>query len=105
MYTIVESAIFARKARELLSEESLEALAEYLALNPNAGAVIPSSGGLRKLRWGSRFGGKRGGYRIIYFNRLLQGEVVLLVIFSKRRLANYSSRELMRLKKAIDNDN
>ena len=39
MYTIVESAIFARKARALLSEESLEALAEYLALNPNAGVV------------------------------------------------------------------
>jgi len=104
VYTIIESAIFARKARELLSEESLEALAEYLACNPNTGAVIPGSGGLRKLRWRSRFGGKRGGHRVIYFNRLKQGQIVLLTIFAKRQDENYSSKELMRLKKVFDND-
>ena len=104
MYTIVESAIFARKARELLSKESLEALAEYLALNPNAGAVIPGSGGLRKLRWGSRFGGKRGGYRIIYFNRLQRGQVLLVAIYSKRRQEDFTNNELIRFKKAFDDD-
>ena len=104
MYTIVESAIFARKARALLSEESLEALAEYLALNPNAGVVIPGSGGLRKLRWGSRFGGKRGGYRVIYFNRLQRGQVLLVVIYSKRRHDNFTNDELIQFKKALEDD-
>ena len=105
MYTIVESAIFARKANELLSEESREALATYLALFPNAGALIPGSGGLRKLRWGSRHGGKRGGLRVIYFNRLPRGQVLLVTIFSKRRLENFSNKELLQFKKAFYDDN
>ena len=40
MYTIIESAIFARKADVLLSNESREALAVYLALIPNAVVLI-----------------------------------------------------------------
>jgi len=105
VYTIVESAIFARKANDLLSEESRAALAIYLALFPNAGSVIPGSGGLRKLRWGSRHGGKRGGLRLIYFNRLHLGQILLVTIFSKRRLENFSSKELLQFKKALDDDN
>jgi len=105
VYTIVESATFARKANELLSEESRGALAIYLALFPNAGVVIPGSGGLRKLRWGSRHGGKRGGLRLIYFNRLQRGQVLLVTIFSKRRLENFSNKELLQFKKAFDDDN
>ena len=105
MYTVVESAIFAKKARELLSEDSLEELAEYRARNPDASAVIPGSGGLRKLRWGSRFGGKRGGHRVIYFNRLQQGKVLLAAIYSKRRRENFTNDELIQFKKAFDDDN
>ena len=104
MYTIVESAIFAKKARELLSEDSREALAEILARNPRIGAVIPGSGGLRKLRWGSRFGGKRGGHRVIYFNRLQQGQVLLVAIYSKRQHENFTNDELIRFKKAFADD-
>ena len=104
MYTIVESAIFAKKARELLSEDSREALAETLARNPRIGAVIPGSGGLRKLRWGSRFGGKRGGHRVIYFNRLQRGQVLLVAIYSKRRHENFTNDELIQFKKAFDDD-
>lgn len=105
MYTIVESAIFAKKARELLSEESREALAENLARNPDTGAVIPGSGGLRKLRWGSKFGGKRGGHRVIYFNRLQRGQVLLVAIYSKRQRKNFTNDELIQFKKAFDDDN
>ena len=104
MYTIVESVNFARKANELLSEESREALATYLALFPNAGALIPGSGGLRKLRWRSRRSGKRGGLRVINFNRLPRGQVLLVTIFSKRRLENFSKKELLQFRKAFDHD-
>ena len=104
MYTIVESAIFAKKAGELLSEDSREALVEIFARNPCIGAVIPGSGGLRKLRWGSRFGGKRGGHRVIYFNRLQRGQVLLVAIYSKRRHENFTNDELIQFKKALDDD-
>ena len=105
MYTIVESAIFARKADELLSDESREALAAYLATLPNAGVVIPGSGGLRKLRWGTKLGGKRGGLRVVYFNQLQQGQVVLIAVFSKREREDFSAKELMLFKKAFHDDN
>jgi len=105
VYTIIESAIFARKADVLLSNERREALAVYLALFPNAGVVIPGSGGLRKLRWGVNLGGKRGGLRIIYFNQPHCGQVVLITVFSKRRREGFSKKELMLFRKAFDDDN
>ena len=36
-------------------------------LRPEQGAVIQGSGGLRKVRWATPGGGKRGGLRIIYY--------------------------------------
>jgi hypothetical protein len=38
-----------------------------LVLRPEQGAVIPGSGGLRKLRWAAVGRGKRGGLRVIYY--------------------------------------
>jgi len=40
-----------------------------LLADPEAGAIIPGSGGVRKLRWGVAGRGKRGGIRVIYFLR------------------------------------
>ena len=37
------------------------ALQSSLLLRPEQGPVIPGSGGLRKVRWGSQGKGKRGG--------------------------------------------
>ena len=39
----------------------------YIACNPEAGDVIPESGGVRKVRWSRAGAGKRGGARVIYF--------------------------------------
>ena len=36
-------------------------------LRPEQGPVIPNSGGLRKVRWARAGGGKRGGFRVIYY--------------------------------------
>ena len=37
---------------------------DFIAASPDAGAVIPGSGGLRKIRWGQTGRGKRGGVRV-----------------------------------------
>jgi hypothetical protein len=44
--------------------------------NPEAGAVVRASGGVRKLRWRRKGAGKRGGLRVIYL-RPLPAERVL----------------------------
>jgi len=46
---IVETSIFTRQVLELLSDEEYRKLQTVLANRPTAGAIIPSSGGLRKI--------------------------------------------------------
>jgi len=105
VYTIIETPVYARKAARFLDDAGRESVAAFLAFNPSAGVVIRGSGGIRKLRWGIAHGGKRGGHRIVYFNQLEWGQIWLLTIFSKRHLDNISTRELVQIRKAIDDGN
>jgi len=105
VYTIIETPVYARKAAQFLDDAGRESVAAFLALNPLAGVVIRGSGGVRKLRWRTDHGGKRGGHRIVYFNQLERGHIWLLTIFSKRQLDNISTRELVQIRKVIDDDN
>lgn len=105
MYTIIETPVYARKAAELLGDDDRESIAAFIAFHPMAGAVIAGSGGIRKLRWRTTSGGKRGGYRVIYFNQMPRDQIWLLTVFSKRQHANLSTRELVQIRKAIDDGN
>ncbi|MEJ7136966.1 helix-turn-helix domain-containing protein [Amphibiibacter pelophylacis] len=51
MYTIAETPSFAEDAKALWAEEERAAFCVWLAGNPEAGDVIPGSGGCRKVRW------------------------------------------------------
>lgn len=50
-----------RLAEKLWSAEELAALVDHIAHNPDAGDLIPGTGGVRKMRWGRSGSGKRGG--------------------------------------------
>ena len=62
----------------LLADDEYRALQASLILRPEQGAVIRGSGGLRKVRWGARGAGKRGGIRVIYY-WFLPGETFLML--------------------------
>ena len=83
MLTVIETPVFLRYAAKLLAPKEHEALIEWLAEHPDAGDVIPGTGGLRKVRWSRAGMGKRGGVRVIYLMRLAQGELVLLIVYAK----------------------
>jgi hypothetical protein len=51
----------------LWHEDERNAFVDYIARNPEAGDIIPDSGGVRKVRWSRAGTGKRGGVRVIYF--------------------------------------
>jgi hypothetical protein len=83
MLTIIESPSFTKHWPDYWSEEERAEFASFLAANPEAGDVIPGSGGCRKIRWTRQGAGKRGGARVIYTARLKSGALVLLVIYAK----------------------
>lgn len=74
----------------------------WLAANPEAGRVIPESGGCRKVRWSRAGTGKRGGVRVIYFVRLVCGEIWLLVIYAKSVRDNIPGHLLKAIREEIE---
>lgn len=63
--TVIEAPEFLDATKKLMAEEEREALLFFLAATPDAGDVIPGTGGVRKLRWALEGRGKRGGARVI----------------------------------------
>jgi len=99
----IESAVFTRQVRELLTDEEYAALQWHLALHPKAGKVIQDTGGLRKMRWVSGGSGKRGGVRVIYFHAMSQSQVRLLLIYRKGVKDDLSAAEKKILRKLNEN--
>lgn len=73
MYTIAETPTFVADADKLWTETERMEFFVWLAANPEAGDVVPKSGGCRKVRWSRAGTGKHGGVRIIYFTGLSSG--------------------------------
>ncbi len=83
MMIFIETPIFTEDVLTLLSDEEYREFQLYLAENPTAGDVIKETGGLRKVRWASGGKGKRGGVRVIYYYKLSESQIRLLVIYKK----------------------
>lgn len=79
----VESADFTKHVKGLLADDAYTEFQLHLAANPKAGEVIQGTGGLRKIRWSDRSGGKRGGVRVIYFHVSAKAQIRLLLIYKK----------------------
>jgi mRNA-degrading endonuclease RelE of RelBE toxin-antitoxin system len=101
---IVETHIFTRQVILLLSDEEYRLLQSVLANRPEAGVVIPSSGGLRKIRWGVMGRGKRGGVRVIYYWAVKQGRILMLLIYPKNEKDNLSQDQLKILRKIVEEE-
>jgi len=61
MFSFIETRLFTKLVVDYLSDEEYAALQLALMRDPEAGPVIPGSGGVRKLRWAAPGRGKRGG--------------------------------------------
>jgi hypothetical protein len=102
MYTIIETASFTQAAKAIWSEEDRAEFCIYIANHPLAGDVIPQSGGCRKVRYGLAGIGKRGGARVIYYNQLADGNIYLLVIYTKSVRGNIPAHLLKAIKESLD---
>ncbi len=102
MFSFVETKLFTRLVQEYLSDDEYAQLQQALIANPEAGSVIPGSGGVRKMRWSVAGRGKRGGLRIIYFLRARQGQIWMLTLYAKNVAESISAHVLKRIKDEID---
>jgi hypothetical protein len=100
--TFVETSLFTRLVSDYLTDDEYSEVQSYLAAYPEAGDVVPGSGGVRKLRWKTRHGGKRGGLRVIYYRRTQMGEIWMLTLYSKTEQASISAHDLRAVKEAIE---
>jgi mRNA-degrading endonuclease RelE of RelBE toxin-antitoxin system len=91
--TVVETPYFLRKAIGLLGDEEREELTMYVGSAPEAGDVIPETGGIRKLRWAAKGKGRRGGVRVIYYFHNEMIPVFLLTVYAKNQKANLTKAE------------
>ena len=98
----IESRIFTRFLNDYLNDDEYRELQAHLADNPDAGDIIPRSGGIRKVRWGGSGRGKRGGTRIIYYWQVPDSEIYLLTLYSKGEMSDLSAKELEALKRMVE---
>ena len=87
-----------------MSDGEYRELQIELAVRPRAGAVIPGSGGVRKLRWAGGGKGKRGGFRLFYFWREASGRIYLLHLLEKSERADLTPRQLATLRRLVEEE-
>lgn len=101
MITVVETPLFLRQAKDVWDEPEREDCVNFIARNPEAGDVIPETGGVRKLRWGRAGSGKRGGARVIYFYHDAGRPLYLLMVYAKAQQEDLSPDEKRAVRKLV----
>ncbi len=71
--------------------------------HPQAGSLVPGSGGVRKLRWAIAGKGKRGGVRVIYYYKKRDNEVWMLTIYGKSQVENIPAHALRQIAEELKN--
>lgn len=102
MFAFVETRLFTRLVTDYLSDDEYLKLQQALADNPEAGDLIPGSGGVRKLRWARRGQGKRGGLRVIYYVRTRQGIIWMLTLYAKHVADNIPAHILRKIRQEME---
>lgn len=93
----IEASLFTRLVYRYLSKDEYFALQNFLLVTPEAGDIVPDSGGVRKIRWKITGSGKRGGVRIIYYFKKQDDEIWLLTIYKKSETQNLPAHILKKI--------
>lgn len=105
---VTQLTIFAAKiatfirTRKVLQKD-FDDFKRILAENPEMGAIIQGTGGVRKTRLKSASGGKRGGFRVCYyFHDTELGEIFLITLYPKNEKEDLTQEEKIDLKKLVN---
>lgn len=99
-----EAPAFTRHLPAYLDDAAFMALQLFLVDQPEAGDLMPGTGGFRKLRWGDerRGKGKRGGLRIIYYFLREDHQVWLFTLYGKDEADDLTPAQKATLRAAIE---
>ena len=99
----VEAPAFTRHVATYLEDAELLALQMFLIEHPEAGKVMPGTGGFRKLRWSdeTRGKGKRSGLRVIYFYLSGWHQIWLFTLYGKDEASDLTPTQKDQLRTAI----
>lgn len=101
---VVETPQFLATSRKLMDEAERTSLVLFLAFNPEAGDLVPGTGGVRKLRWGLEGRGKRGGARVIYYYHGERIPLFIVTAYAKNvrdDLSEADRNDMKRMTKAL----
>jgi len=100
MQTVVETPEYLATAKRAgMTDAEREAAVNFIAANPDAGEIIPGTGGCRKVRIAKEGKGKSGGYRLITYFATRDEPVFLLTVISKGKQANLTDKQKNELRK------
>lgn len=101
--TFVELPPFQRVRPDYLDDQAYRQLQQELMDNPEAGAVIEGTGGLRKLRQPDprRGKGKRSGLRVIYYWWLGGDQFWLFTVYDKDQADDLTAPQRKVLKQLL----
>lgn len=99
--TVAETPVFVRQAAAVWDDAEREAFVDFIARDPEAGDVIPDTGGVRKVRWGRQGSGKRGGARVIYFFGGVETTLYLLLVYAKARQADLTAEQRNQVRELV----
>lgn len=102
LITVVETRPYLAMIGKLIDEAERIALINRIAADPEAGDLIPESGGLRKLRIALPGRGKRGGGRVITYFHDLEMPVFLIAFYAKSRQGDLNAQQRKAAKAATD---
>jgi hypothetical protein len=102
----VEAPPFTRHLPEYLNEDAYRELQACLSSNPEAGDLMPGTGGFRKMRWADarRGKGRRGGLRIIYYHFSSDHQIWLMTLYGKDEASDLTAQRKKALKVAIEEE-
>lgn len=93
MQTVAETPLFVKQATALFTDDERKDLIDFLATHLEAGDEIPGAGGVRKLRFGAKGKGKRGGARVIYYWYSDEAPIYALLVYGKNEKTDLKPEE------------
>lgn len=100
----METPTFTRQLDALLDDETYRRFQLELVAWPDRGAVIPGSGGLRKIRWRGTGRGKRGGLRVIYYWQADLELILLLFAYGKGDRDDLTAEQVRVLRRLVEEE-